>query len=210
MRRRLSCVVVALILVSCTRGVDRVRTTPSSPSSSVPSRSHPVPDISAANAVAPVPPGPPPAGERDGHCPYIRTGLNQDPTSLPNVADIEGNRIYRTTILTRTSPVGCRFYFINPPYQATADIQPRRYSSAADARAAVLAIGARGSDATRRAAFVPGLDGVLFRTAFVAADRGRDWAFAFSKGPIVVVVRTEETTSSLNAELLAAAIAPAF
>jgi hypothetical protein len=58
--------------------------------------------------------------------------------------------------------------------------------------------------------FAAGLDGILFQTAFYGPDRGADWAFVFSAGSVVVLVHTEEATSSLNAELLAVAVASTF
>ena len=61
------------------------------------------------------------AGEQVGACPYIRSLLTDGPQS---VANLEGDRVGRTTILITTNPVGCRFYFAYAPYQAIADIVP--------------------------------------------------------------------------------------
>ena len=55
----------------------------------------------------------PPAGEREASCPYIASTSQQNPSA--NVEDIEGDHVLRTTVLTATSPVGCRFYFYRPP-----------------------------------------------------------------------------------------------
>ena len=77
-----------------------------------------------ARTVTPRPPGSSlPAGEVERRCPYIASTPQDDPKV--NVADIEGDHVYRTTVLTRLHPVGCRFYFYAPPYEAIADIVPR-------------------------------------------------------------------------------------
>jgi hypothetical protein len=152
----------------------------------------------------------PQRGEVERRCPYIRTGLNMDPTSAPNVADIEGSRIYRTTVLHTLHPVGCRFYFYAPPYEAIADIVPRTFPTAEDAHNALAITAARGRQPITKRAFVPGVDGVLYRTKFFADDGGRDWAFAFAKGRVLVIVHTHRTDSSLNAFLLGKAVVGRF
>ena len=58
--------------------------------------------------------------------------------------------------------------------------------------------------------FVPGVDGISFRTSFFGPDGAQDWAFVFAKGPVLVVVHTEEQTTSLNALLIAQAIVAKF
>ena len=68
----------------------------------------------------------------------------------------------------------------------------------------------QGTHATGRPGFVPGVDGILFQTAFFAPDRGKDWAFAFAKGRVLVVIHTQQTNSPLNAELLGKAVVARF
>ena len=58
--------------------------------------------------------------------------------------------------------------------------------------------------------FAPGVDGVSFQTRLSAPDAGRNWAFAFAKGNVMVVVRTDQTDSSLNAVNIAEAIVDRF
>lgn len=160
--------------------------------------------------VPPLPPGAKtPKGEKSGTCPYIRTGLNQDPTSKPNVADIEGNRIYRTTRLTTLRPIGCRFYFIGPPYNPTADIRPQTFASAEKAYNAMILTAQAGKQATTYKNFAPGITGISYRTKFDKGEGYGDWAFAFAKGTVVVVVHTSQPISA-NARYLAQAIAAKF
>jgi hypothetical protein len=51
------------------------------------------------------------------------------------------------------------------------------------------------------------VDAVLFRTRFFGPDGVRDWACAFAAGRLMVVVHTQRADTSLNALLLAKAIA---
>lgn len=161
-----------------------------------------------ARTVDPQPPGSTlPRGEVEKRCPYIASTPEQD--RKVNVADIEGDHVYRTTVLTRLKPVGCRFYFYAPPYEAIADIVPRRFATALDAHNAMVLTATRtGSDAMGRPDIAPGVDAVLFRTRFFGPDGARDWACAFAKGRLMVVVHTQRADTSLNALLLAKAIAP--
>lgn len=163
-----------------------------------------------ATTVTPLPPGKnPPAGETEKLCPYIRSGRDQDPTSQPNVADIQGNRIGRTTVLTDLRPVGCRFYF-EYQYQAVADILPQTFSTAIAAHNAMVRTAQAGTAALGVPDFVKGVDGISYRTKFYGPDGSQDWAFAFAKGRVLVVVHTEETRTSQNALFLAQAIAGKF
>jgi hypothetical protein len=212
MRRLVPLAVVALLVCGCTQSHKTiVRTTTTSTVTSTPTLPHVAPD----RFVRPLAPGTSPrAGEVERRCPYIRTGLNQDANgydeSAPNVADIEGDRIYRTTVLTRLHPVGCRFYFYAPPYEAVADIVPRTYPTAVDAHNALIATARLGRDPISQPGFVRGVDGILYRTRFFSDDGMRDWAFAFAKGRVLVVVHTQRKDTSLNALLLGKAVVGKF
>lgn len=163
-----------------------------------------------ASSVKPLPPGSKtPKGEKDGICPYIRTGLNQYPTSEPNVANIEGNRIYRTTRLTTLKPIGCRFYFIGPPYNPTADIRPQTFATAEKAYNAMILTARAGRQAMTYPNFAPGVTGISYRTKFDEGEGYKDWAFVFAKAKVVVVVHTSQPISA-NARYLAKAIAAKF
>jgi hypothetical protein len=161
--------------------------------------------------VAPLPPGThPPSGETAGRCPYIRAGLDAEPGAPPTVADIEGDRVGRVTLLSGYRPFGCRFYFAYPDYQPVADILPTTFGSAAQARNAMIRTAAAGSDVSTYRHFAGGLTGISYRTRFNGDDGPRDWAFVFVKDKVMVVVHTQQTTSSSNARYLAAAIAGKF
>lgn len=170
---------------------------------------------SAATSVAPFPAnGTPPKGEVLKSCPYILGGKDSEPTSKPNVAAIEGDLVGRITVLTGYQPVGCRFYFSrafgDTQREAVADILPHTYPSATAARNAMISTATAGSNTFTVRNFVPGLTGIRYRTLFFGPNGGRDWAFVFAKGRHMVVVHTQQTNASLNAQLLAAAIVNKF
>lgn len=164
--------------------------------------------------VHPLPPGTRPhKGEKDRACPYIRAGLDVDDGSGVNLADLEGDRVYRTTVLTKYYPVGCRFYFYAPPYEAIAEIRPYRFGTAVAALNAMILMARTGREliTERNFARVPqGLTGICFRTKFFGADGARDWAFVFAKGRTMVIVYTQRTDTSRNALYIARAIAGKF
>lgn len=161
-----------------------------------------------ASTVAPLVPGQQPAaGEVEKACPYILSSQDQGPDS---VADLEGDRVYRTTVLTAMKPVGCRFYFYAPPYEAIAEIATYTFGSAAEAHDGIVLTSRTGTAAQGKTAIVPGVDAVVYRTKFFGRDGARDWACAFAKGKVMVIVRTQRFDTSLNALLIAQAIAPKF
>jgi hypothetical protein len=163
------------------------------------------------SAVRPLSPGhKTPKGEKDQRCPYIKTGLNQDDSSGVNLANIEGDRVYRTTVLTTYRPVGCRFYFIAPPYEATADIRPYTFATPTEAFNAMVLVARTGTHPIPERDFVKGGTGVCYRTTFFGHDGGKDWAFVFAKGNHMVIVHTQQTKSSRNAFYLGKAIAAKF
>jgi hypothetical protein len=162
----------------------------------------------APGTVAPLPPGRrAPRGERDGRCPYIRTGLDQPGNVGVNLADLEGDRVYRTTEITTDRPPGCRFYFYAPPYEAVADIRLRRLPSPRAARDAMVLTARTGTEPITQRRFAAGLTGILFRTRFFGPDGARDWAFTFAAGRLLVVVHTQRDDTSRNALYIGRAIA---
>jgi hypothetical protein len=146
-------------------------------------------------------------GEIEKPCPYIVSSQDQGPDSL---ADLEGDRVYRTTVLTGMSPPGCRFYFWAAPYEAIAEIATRRFSDSVAAHDAMVRSGEAGTQVEGKPDIVPGVDAVLYRTRFFGPDGARDWACVFAKGKVMVTVRTQRADTSLNALLIAQAIAPKF
>lgn len=156
--------------------------------------------------VAPLPPGQAPGGgEVERACPYIRSSQEEGPDSM---ADLEGDRVYRTTVLTGLKPVGCRFYFWSGPYEAVAEIAPQTFATAQQAHDAMVLTARAGTQATGYPNLLPGVDAISYRTKFFGEDGARDWACAFAKGRVMVVVRTQRTDTSLNGRLIAKAIAP--
>lgn len=153
-----------------------------------------------------------PKGQKDARCPYIKTGLNQDYdyTGDVNLANLEGDRVYRTTRLTNYHPIGCRFYFYSSPYEAIADIRPYTFHTYTDAFNAMVLTAHTGRDLITEKNFVRGLTGICFRTKYFAQDGSRDWAFVFAKGKRMVVVYTQQNDVSRNALYIAQAIAKKF
>lgn len=198
--------VVAIALGGCTKSASP----PSSTTTNTVTQTHtsPAPAVPvAAGYVAPLRPGQRPAkGEVEKSCPYIKSTQDEDP--VHSVAVIEGNRVYRTTVITAMKPVGCRFYFWAPPYEAVADIITHSYGSATLAHNAMVGTAKAGSRAAGITNLVPGIDAVLFKTKFYSADGNQDWACAFAKGAVLVIVHTNQTDVSFNARELAAYIAP--
>lgn len=183
---------------------------PATPSSSPPVR--PAPFQAALVDVPPRPPGQPlPQGEVDGSCPYLKAGLNIEPESTGNnFADLEGNRVQRVTRLTTLKPVGCRFYF-EDDYHPTGDILPKTYPTADQAYNAMVVTAEKGTSVQGIPSFMPGVDGISFRTKLNGPDAGQDWAFAFAKGKVLVVIRTDQNSNlPANAENIAKAIVDRF
>jgi hypothetical protein len=205
----------AVVLAGCTseQGAEPTPTERTVTSTVTGTRTPPGADYTPAPAttVKPLNSGAEPRkGEKEALCPYLRTGLNQDPTNKPNVADIEGDRIYRTTILTDLAPVGCRFYFAYSAHEAVADIQPRTFATATAAYTAMIRTSEAGTEQITEKNFSGTLTGICYRTKFFGPDGARDWAFVFAKGKVMVVVHTQRTDSSRNALYLAQAIAARF
>jgi hypothetical protein len=160
------------------------------------------------STVAPLTPAQAPArGELERACPYLPSSQTDGPDSM---AALEGDRIYRTTVLTGAKPVGCRFYFWTPPYEATAEITARTFPTSLAAHDAMVLTGRAGTQVQGKPNIRPGVDAVLYRTRFFGPDGARDWACVFAKDKLMVTVRTQRTDTSLNALLIAQAIAPKF
>jgi hypothetical protein len=174
-----------------------VTTTPTAGAPYTPPPATAVPPLGKSNA-------PMPAGETEGTCPYI---------SNTDVADAEGDHVYRSSIITTSKPVGCRFYFYSSPYQAIADIVPTTFANATDAHNAMVATAAAGTSGTPPipvVGLIAGVDAILYKTAFNPNDGNNDWACVFAKDTVMVVVHTQQTNVSFNARAIAAAVAPKF
>ena len=126
------------------------------------------------------------------------------------MADIEGDHVYRTTVLTGLKPVGCRFYFYAGPFEAIADIIPRVFASAAEAHNAMVLTARAGTEPIAQPNIAPGVDAIQYRTAFFGQDGSRDWACVFAKGRVMVIVHTQRTDEASSALYLARAIEAKF
>jgi hypothetical protein len=216
LRRAALLAAAAFVLTACTGPAQPAPTTPPDVTRTrtvtgtrTPPRPTPSFTPPPARSVAPLSPGAAPArGEIEKRCPYIASTHDQDPTG--SLADLEGDRVYRTTVLRTVKPVGCRFYFWAPPYEAIADILPRRFATAAAAHNAMVLTAEAGADAQGKPEFVGGIDGVLYRTKFFGPDGKRDWALVFAAGRTMVVVHTQRNDQQLNALLIGRAIARKF
>lgn len=157
-----------------------------------------------------LPGAPAPKGEEDGPCPYIKAGLDVTSVTGVTMAKLEGDRIYRTTVLTDLKPVGCRFYFHAPPYVPEAEIAPKTFGSHREAYDAMILTARTGRNLITEKNFAPGVDGICFQTKFFRDDGNKDWAFVFAKGKVMVVVYAFQTNTSRNAFYIAKAIAKKF
>jgi hypothetical protein len=107
-----------------------------------------------------------------------------------------------------TEPVGCNFYFAFGDSHMTLRISTQTLADDIDAYNAMVTAG--GTAAIGIHDLIPGVDAVLYRTAFYERDGDQDWACAFAKGKVLITVNTDQTTPSLNARLVCQAIAPKF
>jgi hypothetical protein len=154
-----------------------------------------------ATTVPPAAPSTPlPAGYRDAECPYLDRQTAQDR---------EGNKISRVAVST-AQPVSCRFYFWCCDFHATLEIAPTVFPTADAAYNAMVRTGQSGRNGQPAAGLAPDVDGVLYQTRFYDPDGERDWACAFAAGRTMVVVRTDQSTVSLDARRIAEAIAGRF
>lgn len=153
---------------------------PSTPSTTEPATSTP-------------PPGP---QEVDGDCPYLS---KQDATNL------EGNMVGRVTVVT-TDPPGCNFYFAYGDGHKTLQISTQRFTDPIDANNAMVLAAQGGTNADPIAGI--GDAAVLYQVGFYDLDAAQDWACAFIKGSLLVIVNTDQKFPSFNARAVAEEIAP--
>ncbi|MGI8679250.1 MAG: hypothetical protein ACR2LX_11285 [Jatrophihabitans sp.] len=143
-----------------------------------------------------------------------------------SAADRVGLRLDAIKVLSSGGKViGCRFYplghpnaqcnetclqqeHLPPPSQAVIEIASAQYASATDAHAAAFSLGTAGTN-PQQAQIAPGVTGVCFQTEFYPKDRDQDWACAFNKRAVLVLVHTA-TTESFNAVQVAKGVAPKF
>jgi hypothetical protein len=141
--------------------------------------------------------------------------------SATDAAQIGGMRLARIQTLKRgTSVIGCRFFAIQGswlaqsehlpgPDQPVIEIASTRYVSGLAAHNALARVSTKGSDQNQYNVTAD-VVGVAYRVAFDPADGPRDWAFGFSKGTTLVVVRTATNVTSQIARDIARAVYPKF
>jgi hypothetical protein len=154
-------------------------------------------------AAATLPPGQtPPKGEVEKACPYIASTPAENPDV--NVADFEGDHVYRTTVLTTMKPVGCRFYFYAGPFEPIADITTYRYRDNITARNVLVKTVRKDPKAYQ--VKISGTDAAYSFRAVLNPEDAEDWACIYLKGSLLVVVRTRQPIA-FNAREIAGAIA---
>lgn len=125
-----------------------------------------------------------------------------------------GMRLGRLTVLRSGGrTVGCRFYalqgsFANEhlpgPRQPVVEITTRQFVTTTGAHNAFVSLGTASKTVER--ADLGRTTGVCFQADFYPKDHGADWACAASVGRTEVVVRTVDTTSSLNTATVTRAV----
>jgi hypothetical protein len=122
--------------------------------------------------------------------------------------------------------IGCRFYplghptaqcdrtclageHLPPASQPALEITSARYATTVDAHNAVVLLARAGTN-PQQAQIAAGIIGVCYQTEFYPKDRGQDWACAFNKATVVVVVHTAVVDPSYNAVQVAKGVAPRF
>ena len=131
--------------------------------------------------------------EVEGDCPYL---------TRQEASNLEGNMVGRVTVVT-TDPPGCNFYFAYGDGHRTLQISTQRFTDPIDAYNAMVVAAQAGANADP---FPLGDGGVLFQVAFYDPDP-EDWAAAFVKGGLLVVVNTT-AADSYNARVIAETIFP--
>jgi hypothetical protein len=90
------------------------------------------------------------------------------------------------------------------------EITSTRFRSAIFAYNAMVRLGQSGTNQIPVHDLLPGVDGVLYQTAFNPPDEGLDWACSFATAGTVVTVETDQKNVSFNARNIAKTIAPKF
>jgi hypothetical protein len=148
-----------------------------------------------------------------------RPVVAQDATDCPvlsfaDAASMGGMRLSHVQVLKQGSAtVGCRFYAISTGLaqsehlhgEDVIEITSTRYATPLSAHNALALLADKGTDPAQYT-IAPGIVGVAFRTAFDPVDGARDWAVAFAKASVLVVVHTATTVTSYNAVQIAQSI----
>jgi len=160
----------------------------------------------SAIATGPISAGP--TTSAAGSCPLI---------SEADAADALGQRLAGVAVQSAGGKVvGCQFFdvqgtalaaseHLSGPNQPALEITSAQYATPTLAHNAMVLTAQAGVNAHASGT------GVAYRTTFDPIDgANQDWAFAFATGTTLVIVRTNEADSELNAERIGAAIAGKF
>lgn len=134
--------------------------------------------------------------EVNGDCPYL---------SRQDATDLEGNMVGRVTVVT-TDPPGCNFYFAYGDGHMTLQISTQRFADPIAANNAMVLAAQAGANADPITGI--GDAAVLYQVGFYDLDAAQDWACAFIKGGLLVIVNTDQKFPSFNARAVAEAVAP--
>lgn len=130
------------------------------------------------------------------------------------VAHAVGMRLARVTVQRSGGhQVGCRFYALQNsplavserlpgPKQPAVQVTISRYPSATAAHNAMVLAADAGTN-PQQVKIQPGNIGLAYQTRFYPKDAGRDWACAFTAGPVLAVIETVTTRTSFNAVTVA-------
>jgi len=139
-------------------------------------------------------------------CPLVSTDL---------VHQTMGMRLGRLTVLRSGGrTVGCRFYALQGayanehlpgPHQPVVEIATWRYATPIAAHNAFV-LAARAGRNPQQTTLGRGGTGVCYRAAFYPKDHGQDFACGASVGPVRVLVRTVDTTSTINTAAVTRAV----
>jgi hypothetical protein len=137
-----------------------------------------------------------------GVCPYL---------DVPTAEGEEGNRIGGTVVLRADGrTVGCRFSYYYDDGHPVLEITSTRFRSPTLAYNAMVRLGQSGTHQIPVPDLIPGVDGVLYQTAFNPPDQRLDWACSFATAESVVTVKTDQQNVSFNARNIAKTIAAKF
>ena len=194
--RRLTLISLALITVlaaACTKSVKEIVTT----STTI---------VTTTADQRPISAGPTTAATAQ-HCPLL---------DRQTAANRIGMRLERITVLrSGGAVVGCRIYALQgsplsasehlpPANQPVIEIRLVHYRNTIASNNAIVR--AADAGANPQQAPINGTTAVCFQTAFYRKDRGRDWACAWAKGTLFVIVRTVVVKPAYNAIQVARAV----
>ena len=198
MRRRLLLLLMASgALAACTSSGSAPAPAPATTISST---------VTVAPSTPPAPSSGPTKAAAAGSCPLVPVAY---------VHQTMGMRLGRLTVLRSGGrTVGCRFYalqgsFANEhlpgPHQPVVEIATWRYATPVAAHNAFV-LAARTGRNPQQTPLGRGGTGLCYQAAFYPKDHGQDFACGASLGTVRVLVRTVDTTSTINTAAVTRAV----